>query len=881
MSDLLDIRRNNRKGSIVVIGQTFESDDERQQYFRERLREFLKDPEFRSRSDFPNASDEEIMRLSNPPYYTACPNPFIGEFVEYTKNDEMVPASDQPYSGDLVADSRHPVYSFHPYHTKVPPAVIKTLIEHYTRPGDLVLDAFGGSGMTGVAAREAGRNAIVIDLSPIASFVSAINTYNNPGYSAIELVESAIIESKKSLGWLYDVKEGSRTFSANYYVWTDVFTCPECIFEFPFFPHGVIHHGNKVETRKSFSCPSCGAELNVRRVERVITSSGKKKALAWVNAGSGRNRINREPNDHDLDVILRISDLQGKYWVPEDRIDPTGYSAKLAQLGDKAITDVSKFLSERNKIVFADLWHRISMHEDVEIRNSALSCLTSIFTVISERQGYFGGGGGMSGNLYMPIVRMEKNVYDSLERKLKKLLQSEAAKPTNAYTCIVGTQSATKLHSIPDNCIDYIYTDPPFGANIIYSEMNLILEGWLRVRTSSKDEAVIDETKHKLFDDYGHLMRDAFGEYYRVLKPGHWITVEFHNTKASVWNLIQTGLSEAGFVVAQVGKLDKGSTTILADIRPGAVVQDLVISAYKPDVNIERVISERGSNAESAWEFVEQHLKHITVYSSGDVGLSFVAERSDRILYDRMVAWFIRHNTLVPLSAQEFFEGLRQRYVERDEMFFLPDQVGQYDRVRARYEERPQQELFVSDEKSAIDWLTSFLRKRPSTYREVHPEFVSQLGAGWRKHEEKPELTDLLEDNFLIYQGNGDVPSQVHSYLSTNFKDLRGLEKDDPRLKAKAKDRWYVPDPSKAKDLEQKRERSLLKEFENYKSAPGRKLKEFRLEVLRAGFKTAWGAKDYKTIIGIAQKIPEEALQEDEKLLLWYDQALTRMEANA
>jgi hypothetical protein len=214
-------------------------------------------------------------------------------------------------------------------------------------------------------------------------------------------------------------------------------------------------------------------------------------------------------------------------------------------------------------------------------------------------------------------------------------------------------------------------------------------------------------------------------------------------------------------------------------------------------------------------------------------------------------------------------------------MVFLPEQIDEYDRHRAKCQQSPQIELFVSDERSAIDWLSDFLKKRPSTYQEVHPEFTSQLGAGWKKHEERPELSGLLEDNFLRYDGVGDVPSQIHSYLSSNFKDLRGLEKIDPRLKAKAKDRWYTPDPSKAQDLEQKRERSLLKEFESYKSAPGRKLKEFRLEVLRAGFKTAWGAKDYKTIIGIAQKIPEEALQEDEKLLLWYDQALTRMEANA
>ncbi|MGV8691655.1 DNA methyltransferase, partial [Pseudomonas aeruginosa] len=105
-----------------------------------------------------------------------------------------------------------------------------------------------------------------------------------------------------------------------------------------------------------------------------------------------------------------------------------------------------------------------------------------------------------------------------------------------------------------------------------------------------------------------------------------------------------------------------------------------------------------------------------------------------------------------------------------------------------------------------------------------------------------------------------------------------GLEKSDPRLIAKAKDRWYVPDPNKAQDLEKKREKALLKEFQVYQAFTGRRLKEFRLEVLRSGFKEAWGKKDYQTIIAVAKKIPDEALQEDEKLLLWYDQALTRTE---
>ena len=136
----------------------------------------------------------------------------------------------------------------------------------------------------------------------------------------------------------------------------------------------------------------------------------------------------------------------------------------------------------------------------------------------------------------------------------------------------------------------------------------------------------------------------------------------------------------------------------------------------------------------------------------------------------------------------------------------------------------------------------------------------------------------MLEQNFLCFDGAGEVPSQIHSYLSSNHKDLRNLDKNDPVLVAKAKDRWYVPDPNKAQDLEKKREKALLKEFETYKAFTGRKIKESRLEVLRAGFRAAWAAKDYKTIISIANKLPEETLQEDEKLLTLYDLALTRTE---
>jgi len=137
------------------------------------------------------------------------------------------------------------------------------------------------------------------------------------------------------------------------------------------------------------------------------------------------------------------------------------------------------------------------------------------------------------------------------------------------------------------------------------------------------------------------------------------------------------------------------------------------------------------------------------------------------------------------------------------------------------------------------------------------------------------ELSTLLVQNFLCYDDKGKVPEQIHSYLSTNWKEMRNLQKDDPSLIAKAKDRWYVPDPNKAGDLEKLRERDLLKEFEEYKESK-KKLKLFRLEAVRAGFKKCWQERDYTTIISVAEKIPNNVLEEDPKLLMWYDQAVTR-----
>jgi hypothetical protein len=177
-----------------------------------------------------------------------------------------------------------------------------------------------------------------------------------------------------------------------------------------------------------------------------------------------------------------------------------------------------------------------------------------------------------------------------------------------------------------------------------------------------------------------------------------------------------------------------------------------------------------------------------------------------------------------------------------------------------------------------IDWLHNFLKKRPSTRQDIHPKLTKLLGAGWKKYEIMVELDALLEFNFLKYEGKGAIPSQIHGYLSHQYRDCRNLEKDDPILQKRAAERWYVPDPHKAQDLEKIRDAHLLREFKQYRQSPQKRLKTFRLEAMRAGFKHAWNQQDYQTIIEMAEKMTEIALYEDDKLLQLYDLALIRLE---
>lgn len=920
MNDLLQ-DKNEESGLVECLGITFPSDQVRRAHFLALLTEKLKDPEFRNQEGFPQGTDEAILAMSDPPYYTACPNPWLGDFVEHYGKpyDPSESYSREPLAVDVSVGKTDQLYKAHSYHTKVPHLAIVPSILHYTEPGDIVLDGFAGSGMTGVAAQWCGsapavyrhglemewkqqgkpapkwgaRRVILNDLSPAATFIAA--NYNLPfDVDAFAKAGKQLLkEVEREVGWMYETlhTDGKTKGRIEYTVWSQLYSCPECAGEVNFTEEALDEETKRV--KDAFPCPHCGAELTKQRLERVYLSrvdpaTGQavqvpKRAPALISYAVGKARCEKKPDGNDFAVLQRIESLALPALVPTTEIPPMHMTHERARMDYAGVTHIHHFFLPRAAQAMGRLWEKAKTHPDARTQSFLLFMVEQAIWGMSVLNRYGPShfsqvNRQLTGVYYVASQHAECSPWYNLGGKLDRLGKAFRGYRAVRGTSLINTSTAAALQ-LPDASIDYIFTDPPFGENIYYADLNFLVESWHGVTTDAKPEAIIDRFKKKALPEYQHLMQRCFAEYHRVLKPGRWMTVVFSNSRASVWNAIQVALQQAGFVVAEVSALDKKQGSYRQVTSTTAVKQDLVISVYKPNGGLEQRLTERGATPESAWDFVETHLRQLPVTKHRGGELEQIVERDPRRIYDRMVAWFVRHDDPVPLSSDEFLAGLQQRdFPERDGMVFLPAQVGEYDKKRAAAAQAPQMELFVSDERSAIDWLTEFLKKRPSTYQEVHPEFITQLGAGWRKHEQKPELTALLEDNFLRYEGTGPVPTQISNYLSKNFHDYRGMDKDDPRLVAKARERWYVPDPNKAADLEKRREKSLLKEFETYRAFTGRRLKEFRLEVLRAGFKAAWSQKDLLTIVKVAAKIPEETLQEDEKLLLWYDQALTLME---
>ena len=854
--------------------------DDRVEASREELRRCL--PELRDLPGCPEGSDEDILAMSYPPYYTACPNPFIADWLESLDHPSEEGGTDPgPFASDVVEGKGNAFYKAHSYPTKVPHPAIMRFILHYTRPGDVVLDGFAGSGMTGVATQacanpdsktkraieaELGadkikwgaRRAILSELGPSATFIAAGMNLPVDGDAFDQASQALLNRFETEYGWMYRTtvtpKRG-EPFEAeiDYVVWSEVFTCPHCGGEIVFYEAAFDTASGRVCDQ--FDCSSCGATLSKNLLERRLiterTFAGdivervefRPVKVMWRRSGDAGLKDFDENDQTVLDKVrrLRVIGFPSNALPLDDLVHGT-------RLGPKGFKKVHHLWPDRSVAALAVLWAWTEEESHPLTRLALRFWIEQAFWGLSWMNRYRSNdyslvGRYMSGVYYIPSLSAECSVRYNLEGSSPKRGKRNAlaklwkSSPASAGDVMISTGSSTAL-PIPDSCVDYVFVDPPFGGNIPYSDLALVVEQWHRVTSSSVEEATQDPFKGRGLDQYAELMSRCFAEFFRVLKPGRWMTVEFSNHSNDVWLRIQDALATAGFVVADTRVFDKDQLSYRQVTADNAVKHDLVISAYKPQPATEHSFEIAAGEEDAAWSFVREHLSRVPVTDGLRGQALVVRERQADRVYERMVAYHVARNTVVPMTAAEFYAGLEQRFPIRDDMYFLADQVEGYERFRITFKELAAQTLFIRDESTAVQWLRQLLKDRPRSFADIQPTFMRELQSGIASWEELPELREMLEANF-VDDGDG---------------------------------RWMVPDPKKSEHLEQLRTRALLREFESYSESRG-SLEKFRTEAVRAGFRKAWADRAFGTIVGVGRRLPSDAFVEDSALMHYYRNA--------
>lgn len=700
-----------------------------------------------------------------------------------------------PYDKAVEAGKNTPIYNAHSYHTKVPYQGIIPFIEHYTEAGDLILDPFCGTGMTGVAsllAPSGPRKVILNDLSPAAIHIA--RNYCTPCdvqelKREFERIKAVV---KEEFDWLYGTyHEDSNTgekipATIQYVIWSDVYRCrpkkrdtrkhpnnPDgCGTEIVLWDVAVDHESGEVMGK--FSCPKCHeawrkTELPLVRSIPVVTNY-----IYTDPKTKKKRRAERPVTEYEISRLSEIKNKEIPYWYP------TAPFENLREMWrgvhrDAAITRACDFYTKRNLWAISRLW------EEAKHATSLLFVLTAAMLKATKTTRYnFGkrGNSTITGTLYIGSFTVENNVMWITERKFEDCLPAfELGKLGFVFT---STLHAGNLVGVQDHSVDYIFTDPPFGSNIFYSDCSFLWESWLSDFTDDSKEAVWNKSRKpseggKTLEDYKRLMAESFQEMYRVLKPNRWATVVFSNSDDRVWEAIQDAVHQAGFVIyggKEFDKVQRSFKGIKGEKGKEKVIsKDVLLNLHKPHTPLLR--NRELTRIDDVEGFVLQQIKEHLQYLPPDAPPS---ERTVDAITRAVQCRVLEQGC----SMQGFSAGFVADVLhEAQRKYALIEVDGAWFPANGYLNN-----LVVRNESSAILWLTGLLSKKPLRLDEIDPLWKQERLKG--SYKGNMGLQDLLDDFFIKNDdGTYRVPDDHERHALKGQTEERALRECDRYLEGK------------------------------------------------------------------------------------------------
>ena len=567
-------------------------------------------------------------------------------------------------------------YNTFPYPTKISPEAIAVYIASATNPDDTVLDAFAGSGSTGIAALLAEhptekmqetanalgvepiwgkRNAILYEIGTYAAFATKTITNRLTAAEYARAVDDFIKKAEKLASGMYAAKSpDGRDGYIRYAIWTEVLICPECDAEIEYFKNGTSR--NPATFYDKIECPHCHRTSLVEAMsfateehyDKLLkkTILRKKRRIAWVYGTSGEENWDRSATEDDIALVQKLE----KEFSPSD--DPRKIEwGDLHRAGYHfGISHLHHFYTSRNYLVMSELWKLAECYPEREANALKLLLLsyngahcTLMTRIVAKHDSRdFVLTGAQSGVLYISKLPVEKNILLGLRRKAKPF--QEAYKMLeNCHGTVEVRNISSEFMSEPDKSIDFVFTDPPFGDFIPYAEVNQINELWLPAVTERSSEVIISAAQNKDVDTYRNMLARVFGEIRRVTKDDRPIAVVFHAAKAAVWGAFSEAIQISGLEIKQSSFLDKTQASFKQVVSKTSVQGDPLFLLKKAGLGKNGIMDE-----EQILQMIVKENPHET-------------ELECRHCYSLYIGKCMEYGSPVTLDASEFYAYIQRQ----------------------------------------------------------------------------------------------------------------------------------------------------------------------------------------------------------------------------
>lgn len=437
----------------------------------------------------------------------------------------------------LVEEKRPPMYTAMKYWGKKPHNIWGKYIENYTPQNGKILDPFSGSAIAAFEAVKAGKKAVAFDINPLTSFI--INVY------------SEHFDESKYREAVYSVISNVRNDHVYQKFYTT--TCKHC--------------GNKSALLQHFKW------------------DGGKIYEFGVDCKQCNQRYLLPVNKEQADLAIEMKSLNIPYWYPKDKFyeSPSFTSSFIKNIGGNSFDNI---WTRRNLYVLSKLFDEILKQTDEVLKKQLLFAFIQCIHLSSKmcvprreksnrsfstswgRSAYICSLRQMEMN---PLMLFESNslgkqsaksALSNVKEHIGKVPKSvnvdqKSYENETEYDIIYGKININNLlEYLPNDSIDFIITDPPYGGLVQYADLSNIWLVWLKHYDIYYNPDIAGEITVKPgiqeIDEYSRRFTDGIKNLYNVLKPNGKIVFTFHNKDLKIWNAFLISISKAGFKIEKV-----------------------------------------------------------------------------------------------------------------------------------------------------------------------------------------------------------------------------------------------------------------------------------------------------------------------------------------